>query len=135
MSHCKPGSVKTDASWADIWHVMLEWIRQRAPLKNKPKQASAGLAIMSKTNNFGLISGSDVPQSDALPEPVPEAQTGCNAVNTDAPPADLCTPHSYLGADFHVNLDEQLGKDLDRGKIVRYQLAPRENWGPMSRAK
>jgi tRNA (guanine26-N2/guanine27-N2)-dimethyltransferase len=40
-----------------------------------------------------------------------------------------------MGAEFQVNLDEKLGKDLDRGKIVRYQLAPRENWGPMSRAK
>lgn len=135
MSHCKPGSIKTDASWADVWHIMLEWIRQRAPLKNKPKQASAGLAIMSNTNSFGLTKASDVPQSDALPETAPEAQTNSEATSVDAPPADLCTPYSYLGADFHVNLDENLGKDVDRGKYVRYQLAPRENWGPMSRAK
>ncbi|KAH7400830.1 S-adenosyl-L-methionine-dependent methyltransferase [Phaeosphaeria sp. MPI-PUGE-AT-0046c] len=129
MSHCKPGSIKTDASWADIWHIMLEWIRQRAPLKNKPKQASAGLAIMSKTKAYGLA------QSDALPESAPAAQTNGEAAGSDAPPADICTPYSYLGVDFHVNLDEQLGKDVDRGKYVRYQLAPRENWGPMSRAK
>ncbi|KAI0172279.1 dimethylguanosine tRNA methyltransferase [Hypoxylon sp. FL1284] len=31
-SHCKPGSIKTDAPWSVIWHVMREWVRQKAPV-------------------------------------------------------------------------------------------------------
>jgi tRNA (guanine26-N2/guanine27-N2)-dimethyltransferase len=133
MSHCKPGSIKTDASWKDIWHIMLEWVRQRAPLKNLPKKASAGLAIMSKTNQNGLTSGGDTTQ----PGSVPGQETQSNGTVDDAKTSAAETPtaFAYLGSDFHVNLDEKLGKDADRGKYVRYQLAPRENWGPMSRAK
>jgi tRNA (guanine26-N2/guanine27-N2)-dimethyltransferase len=136
MSHCKPGSIKTDASWKDIWHIMLEWVRQRAPLKNQPKNASAGLAIMAKTSPKGLISGGDTAQPDTMPTvPAQEAQTDANADDTQTAATEAPTTFAYLGADFSVNLDEKLGKDLDRGKYVRYQLAPRENWGPMSRAK
>ena len=33
-----------------------------------------------------------------------------------------------------IVFDENLGKELPRGKLVRYQMNPRENWGPMHRA-
>lgn len=33
-----------------------------------------------------------------------------------------------------VVFDERLGKEKDRGKLVRYQINPRANWGPMNRA-
>jgi tRNA (guanine26-N2/guanine27-N2)-dimethyltransferase len=137
MSHCKPGSLKTDASWTDVWHIMLEWVRQRAPLKNAPKTASAGLVIMSKTSPCGLTSGGAVEQSEARPIKASEdvQLNGDGVTAKGAPESEKNTNFSYLGADFDVNLDEKLGRDLDRGKIVRYQLAPRENWGPMSRAK
>jgi len=36
---------------------------------------------------------------------------------------------------FEVLFDEKLGKEKDTRKLVRYQLNPRENWGPMNRAK
>ncbi|KAF1920748.1 S-adenosyl-L-methionine-dependent methyltransferase [Ampelomyces quisqualis] len=138
MSHCKPGSIKTNASWTDVWHIMLEWVRQRAPLKNGPKKASAGLVIMSKTNASGLTSGETANRTDASAVSVQEAQeaqTDGNSVQAEVPTSLVGTPYSYLGTDFQVNLDAELGKDADRGKFVRYQLAPRENWGPMSRAK
>ncbi|KAI1812732.1 S-adenosyl-L-methionine-dependent methyltransferase [Poronia punctata] len=32
-SHCKAGSMKTNAPWAVVWHVMREWIRQKRPVK------------------------------------------------------------------------------------------------------
>jgi tRNA (guanine26-N2/guanine27-N2)-dimethyltransferase len=139
MSHCKPGSIKTDASWKDIWHIMLEWVRQRAPLKNTPKKASAGLAIMAKTNAQGLTTSGDPGQTAEPPaqsaKDAHKAQPNGSGVDAEASTSESRTDYAYLGADFHVNLDEKLGKDADRGKYVRYQLAPRENWGPMARAK
>ncbi|KAH7031134.1 S-adenosyl-L-methionine-dependent methyltransferase [Microdochium trichocladiopsis] len=32
-SHCKAGSIKTNAPWSVVWHVMREWVRQKSPVK------------------------------------------------------------------------------------------------------
>ncbi|KAI0388853.1 S-adenosyl-L-methionine-dependent methyltransferase [Xylariaceae sp. FL0594] len=32
-SHCKAGSMKTNAPWSVVWHVMREYIRQKRPVK------------------------------------------------------------------------------------------------------
>lgn len=137
MSHCKPGSIKTDASWRDIWHIMLEWTRQRAPLKNLPKSGSAGHAILAKSSGSGYTktSTADTAPAQVPADPAPGAQNNAEDgghVSATTPTKDL---PAYLNTKFAVNFDEKLGKDHDRGKYVRYQLAPRENWGPMSRAK
>ncbi|USP73949.1 uncharacterized protein yc1106_01223 [Curvularia clavata] len=126
MSHCKPGSIKTDASWKDIWHIMLEWVRQRAPLKNTLKKGSAGHAIMEKANGSGYTRSAAA--EPALPNNAEMNTDRSETAGTEQVPA-------YLDTKFEVNFDEKLGKDHDRGKYVRYQLAPRENWGPMARAK
>ncbi|KAF9697288.1 hypothetical protein EKO04_004683 [Ascochyta lentis] len=130
MSHCKPGSIKTDASWTDIWHIMTEWIRQKAPLVNPLKENTAGRAIMSKPNT-------SAEKANGAPEKVATNPTSQNGGSGDVEMAEGETTlrPSYLGTNFEVKFDEQLGRDADRGKYVRYQLAPRENWGPMSRAK
>ena len=48
-SHCRPGSIKTDAPWSTIWEVMREWVRQQAPLKEGAlSKGSAGHAIMER---------------------------------------------------------------------------------------
>jgi len=33
-----------------------------------------------------------------------------------------------------IVFDENLGREKPRGKLVRYQINPRANWGPMNRA-
>ncbi|KAI1334802.1 S-adenosyl-L-methionine-dependent methyltransferase [Xylariaceae sp. FL0016] len=46
-SHCKPGSMKTNASWSVIWHIMREWVRQKQPVKvEKIKQNSAAWNLL-----------------------------------------------------------------------------------------
>jgi tRNA (guanine26-N2/guanine27-N2)-dimethyltransferase len=134
MSHCKPGSIKTDATWRDIWHIMLEWVRQRAPIKNALKKESAGHAIMAKATATGYL---QQPTAAGVPAgPTSEAQENVeNADVSDTTATKVQPPPAYLNIKFDVNFDEKLGKDHDRGKYVRFQLAPRENWGPMSRAK
>jgi tRNA (guanine26-N2/guanine27-N2)-dimethyltransferase len=32
-SHCKAGSMRTNAPWSIVWHIMREWVRQRRPVK------------------------------------------------------------------------------------------------------
>ncbi|KAI4668832.1 uncharacterized protein J4E78_002660 [Alternaria triticimaculans] len=137
MSHCKPGSIKTDASWKDIWHIMLEWVRQRAPLKNLPKAGSPGAAILAKSNATGYTktTTADIAPAQVPADPAPGAQSNGENSGDDSATTSAKDLPAYLNTKFEVNFDEKLGKDHDRGKYVRYQLAPRENWGPMSRAK
>jgi tRNA (guanine26-N2/guanine27-N2)-dimethyltransferase len=140
MSHCKPGTIRTDASWTAIWHIMLEWVRQRAPLKNSLRESTAGYHIMSKQiipeaeedEGKEPETSTEVEGSDTGPKAVGENQQNAKLAKNTKPETQR---PSYQGVNFEVKFDEQLGRDPDRGRYVRYQLAPRENWGPMARAK
>lgn len=143
MSHCKPGSIKTDAPWKAIWHVMLEWVRQKAPRKSPLKNGTPGAALMAKgTAHQHMATDENSASSHRELDPAntekvnapPNGQNGLGGA-TNGDKAAWDDRPSYLGIDFPVKFDEKLGRDHDRGKLVRYQLAPRENWGPMSRAK
>lgn len=49
-SHCKPGSIKTEAPWTAIWEIMREWVRQKSPIKEgKVKQNMPGWKILQAT--------------------------------------------------------------------------------------
>lgn len=112
-SHTKGGTIKTDAPWEVIWEVMREWARQKAPIKEGAiKKNTAGYAIM------GL-----------------DKQDTSNATNGDAA-AEAGEPASAVkNGKLEVIFDEKLGAEKDAKKLVRYQVNPRENWGPMNRAK
>jgi tRNA (guanine26-N2/guanine27-N2)-dimethyltransferase len=116
-SHTKGGTIKTDAPWDVIWEVMREWERQKAPIKEGAvREGTAGYKILklgeskdTEGSSNGTVSGG--------------GQSGGREND--------CAPKPKL----EVVFDESLGKDKDPKKIVRYQLNPRENWGPMNRAK
>jgi tRNA (guanine26-N2/guanine27-N2)-dimethyltransferase len=137
MSHCKPGSIRSDAPWEAIWHIMLEWVRQKAPLKNPLKQGTAGYAILSKAKAQEVEEPKETESgsSETAPAVAGKAEESEDpSKSAKSEPAEKTRP-SYLGSNFPVVFDEKLGRDPDRGKYVRYQIAPRENWGPMARAK
>jgi tRNA (guanine26-N2/guanine27-N2)-dimethyltransferase len=135
-----------------VWHIMLEWVRQKAPLKNPLKQNSPGYAIMSKASAHQTASTNEnekqnqpAAATSAAEETASPGQmldsalngTGSGTENTEqaGPGSNGEDRPSYLDVNFDVKFDESLGRDMDRGKYVRYQVAPRENWGPMSRAR
>lgn len=98
-SHCKAGSMKTDAPWSAIWHVFREWVRQKAPITEaniKPGTPAYRILRLGEAKPAG-----DGTEEDKGPE---------------------------------VVFDENLGRYPDPKKYVRYQMNPRENWGPMNRA-
>ncbi|KAK4192439.1 S-adenosyl-L-methionine-dependent methyltransferase [Podospora australis] len=116
-SHCKPGSMKTDAPWSIIWHVFREWVRQKAPVTEANiKPGSVAYRILKLGENkegAEAVEGTD------------DKTTASNGTaNGKAVPA---LPE--------VVFDEKVGKDISEIKLVRYQENPRENWGPMNRAK
>jgi len=44
------------------------------------------------------------------------------------------SPSALESSKLNIVFDEKLGREKRRGKLVRYQINPRENWGPMNRA-
>ncbi|EPE02326.1 dimethylguanosine trna methyltransferase [Ophiostoma piceae UAMH 11346] len=116
-SHCKGGSVKTDAPWSVLWDVMRAWVHQKAPVMRKninPSTAAYRLLRIEEEDK------AEAKAKEEGREYVPAEDTSTNAE----------------GKTQAVVFDEELGRAYGRGeKLVRYQLNPRENWGPMNRAK
>lgn len=105
-SHCKRGSIKTNAPWPVVWHIMREWVRQRAPVKEENIKAGSPAYRLLRFDRKKLEDKE--PAEDAEVDEVDKLE---------------------------VVFDADLGRDPDKAKYVRYQINPRENWGPMARAK
>jgi len=136
-SHCKPGSVKTEAPFSAIWEIMREWVRQKAPVKEgKVKEGMPGWKIMQAARAVpppgqnGSKTTDESPNGDAeTPEIVTE-----HAATTNGETAESVKAQDIKK--LKVVFDEALGRDKpQKKKLVRYQVNPRENWGPMSRAR
>ncbi|KAI3402091.1 hypothetical protein diail_20 [Diaporthe ilicicola] len=111
-SHCKPGSIKTDAPWSVLWDVMREWVRQKAPVKEANiKPGSPGYRIL---------------RLDVKEKPAEAAPDGAAPEGEKKDGAE---------EERKVVFDEKLGREKSKERLVRYQTNPRENWGPMNRAK
>jgi len=110
--------MKTNAPWDVVWEVMREWTRQKAPVKNG--------AIRDKTAGWQIM-GMDKEKSDT---------NGANGTDNGVEAgAEKVNDTPTEKEKFEVVFDEKLGREKDTRKLVRYQLNPRENWGPMNRAK
>lgn len=120
-SHCKPGSIKTDAPWGVLWDVMREWIRQKAPVKEANiKPGSAGYRLL------GL---------DAKEQQTAEAAADGHAAEGEQNEAAAGEKEDGAEEVRKIVFDESLGREKSKERLVRYQANPRENWGPMNRAK
>ncbi|KAK6085691.1 tRNA (guanine(26)-N(2))-dimethyltransferase, mitochondrial [Seiridium cupressi] len=101
-SHCKPGSIKTNAPWSVIWHIMREWVRQKAPVKiANIKEGSAAFRLLRL------------------------GQESANGQSGEPEKNDIDK--------LEVVFNQALGKDKSKKGITRYQMNPKENWGPLTR--
>lgn len=144
-SHCRAGSVKTDAPWSTIWWIMTEWIRQKAPIKvSKYNDKMASYKILK---DAGLLDepAEDVDNTEAaeathstmdgVESHAPEAAQTEEAVETSAKESEGI---SELDLRKTLVFNDALAKLARQGaptkKVVRYQMNPRANWGPLSKA-
>ena len=147
-SHTRPNSVRTDAPWSVIWDIMREWVRQKAPVKaGAIKQGMAGWGIMRKERASGVESlRKEVVKILEKVEGVEEATTEIEAAlfragkkgRSDEGKAEAeAEAKGEEGEEkrLKVVFDENLGREKETKKLVRYQVNPRPNWGPMNRAK
>ena len=136
-SHCRPGSVKTDAPWSTIWWIMTEWIRQKSPIKaSKFTPLMPGWKILHSAGLVGREDGAaqepdsnmeDV-QADEEPQSAEAAENSSEQVSS---PSERELRKTLV---FNEDL-ARLGRLRDTQKLVRYQMNPRPDWGPLSKAK
>ena len=163
-SHTKPGSIRTNAPWNVIWEVMREWVRQKAPIKDDAiKKGTAGWGIMQKDRSkvrvqtlkeelteimsrvddmqtakteieAALYRASKAPDGHSIREDETRETNGTEDKQEDADaPVKPLSPLQI--SKLNVIFDEKLGKEREAKRLVRYQMNPRANWGPMNRAK
>ena len=156
-SHTKPGSLRTDAPWSVLWEIMREWVRQRSPIKAESlKKGTAGWGIMK-----GALVDPDVKAAKAelraaldkamdLPTMKTEIEAAlyrASNIRNDAKNEATSEPNQSSEGEspdqthlvihpskLNISFDERLGREPVTKKIVRYQINPRPDWGPMNRA-
>lgn len=173
-SHCKAGSIKTNASWSVLWEILREFMRTKAPIKEGAvKKGAAGWNILArvrgteralvselkdatkdqlwrcdteddmKTVLQGMLWRLDNQKPPVETETNGERQSRSGKVDAQVQVEEATQPRRSRSkspstpavSKLNIVFDEKLGKEKSRGKLVRYQQNPRENWGPMHRAR
>ncbi|RDA86987.1 hypothetical protein CP532_6727, partial [Ophiocordyceps camponoti-leonardi (nom. inval.)] len=157
-SHCRPGSIKTDAPWSTIWWMMTEWIRQKSPVKAsrfKPQTAAwkllhdAGLMSEEAGNSPKMEEG--VEESSVEKEGKPSEET--RKVEEEQAGVEIQKSEDQEQLEDEakkpIHDEEALRKTLvfnealarlgrsrqTAQRCIRYQMNPEPNWGPMTKAK
>ena len=172
-SHCKAGSIKTNAPWDVIWEIIREFMRTKKPIKEGAvKPGTPGWNILARLRGTERLLVSDLKDTttaqlarcDIKEEMKTVLQGMLYRLENERSPVDKVTGDSsetkgdsgkaedpteaapdtsrsrsrspYVSAPSKLNIvfDEKLGKEKPRGKLVRYQVNPRQYWGPMNRA-
>ncbi|KAL9619275.1 MAG: hypothetical protein Q9160_006127 [Pyrenula sp. 1 TL-2023] len=150
-SHCKPGSIRTDAPWSVLWEVMREWIRQKSPIKEGAlKEGAAGWTILRRMRGSEARGVEET--KEGIGERLKGAKTkadlkseleaalfrlgrGAGAGKDDAAEGSEGSEELKKLGKLEVVFDEKLGKEKKlKKRLVRYQMNPTPNWGPMNRA-
>lgn len=144
-SHCKPGSIKTDAPFSTLWWIWAQWIRQRAPVKAENiSPGSATFRLLSNAGIIGIEDGKVVSKVDGPKPPVEDAKnedSNMEDVAAEKPSNGVEEGGTVLGEEelrktlvFNEAL-ARLGRQHGGERIMRYQVNPEVNWGPMARAR
>ncbi|KOS18289.1 tRNA (guanine(26)-N(2))-dimethyltransferase [Escovopsis weberi] len=143
-SHCRAGSIKTDAPWSTVWWIMTEWIRQRSPIKaDKFKPSMPGWKIL---HDAGLVGKDET--TGKVEEPLDDGATKMEGVEVQDGSADAHEAKEVVDEKdpeagekklrktlvFNDDL-ARLGRQRDAERLVRYQMNPRADWGPLGKAK
>ena len=153
-SHCKPGSFKTNAPWSALWETMREWVRQLAPIKESAvSEGTPGWRIMQRMQDSPSRLVQEIADEvksglhntkgeedmkillrSAMYRLEHEKPTSGATENAEQPQTNPAGNESSQACPTKVRFDVKLGHEKPRGKLVRYQINPRANWGPMNRA-
>ena len=160
-SHTKAGSIVTDAPWDVIWEIMREWVRQKAPIKESAnRDGTAGKGIMSHDRRNASLNDARETlkrasksqdertlrvEIEALlqrmggkpPEDLEGVEQRAVAEGTSLPQDEVwrAKVSPVQPSKLKINFDEVQGKKAMGKKMMRYQMNPLPDWGPMTKAK
>ncbi|TWU76595.1 RNA methyltransferase tRNA(m5U54)methyltransferase [Metarhizium rileyi] len=153
-SHCRPGSIKTDAPWSTIWWVLTEWIKQKSPVKvSKFKESMPGWKILYAAGIVGREDEKSNLKGNAEPEDTDTKMEGTETQQRqqqqpkDKEVSEKTGTEGKVEEQKELPSEESLRKTLvfddaliklgrQKGtRYMRYQVNPHKYWGPMSRAK
>ncbi|KZZ93002.1 N2,N2-dimethylguanosine tRNA methyltransferase family protein [Ascosphaera apis ARSEF 7405] len=153
-SHAKPGSIRTDAPWEVIWEIVREWAHQKAPIREEAvRPGTPGYGIMQKDRrkiatqpetdlktvreNITQLLGQGDMTYDELKSKI-LSELGCSSTQNSTGNGEVITSSEPDTSKLEIVFDEALGRaalaNQRQKKLVRYQMNPRPNWGPISRA-
>jgi tRNA (guanine26-N2/guanine27-N2)-dimethyltransferase len=139
-THCYAGAVKTDAPWSVVWDIMKEYIRQKLDGKvGNIKRGTSGWHILNGH-------GGSLEKSSAWEEVLAGSEHELRVEKVDgtwkvfkrkiSEQDEVPKQYDFEPPEREIVFDTELGgRERYAGNFVRYQLNPRENWGPMSKAK
>jgi tRNA (guanine26-N2/guanine27-N2)-dimethyltransferase len=134
-SHAQPGTIKTDAPWESIWDVMVAWTKEKPIREGALTEGMAGYKILRKVKEREVVR---LGAEKAAKEDGSYAE-GNNTSESEGTMIDAEEDQSRDQAVVNrkkIVFDENLGREPPKSKrLVRYQINPRANWGPMARAK
>ncbi|KAJ9607802.1 RNA methyltransferase tRNA(m5U54)methyltransferase [Cladophialophora chaetospira] len=172
-SHCKAGSIKTNAPGNVIWEIIREFMRTIKPIKEGAvKPGTPGWNILERVRGTERASVSDMKvlakeqltrcetkedlktvlqgmlyrlendntATDKGSEESSEQRSEGNKADAPLQKENVehrsrsGSPSTSTPSKLNIAFDEKLGKEKPRGKLVRYQVNPRQFWGPMNRA-
>ncbi|KIW66354.1 N2,N2-dimethylguanosine tRNA methyltransferase [Phialophora macrospora] len=172
-SHCKAGSIKTNAPWGVIWEIIREFMRTKKPIREGAvKQGTPGWNILARLRGterafvsglkdttqaqlakcdskedlkvmlqgilYRLENDRDTLDKDSMAssesKDVGDKTRGPTPGEIDKDRSRSRSPSMPAPSDLNIVFDEKLGRERPRGKLVRYPMNPRQNWGPMNRA-
>jgi tRNA (guanine26-N2/guanine27-N2)-dimethyltransferase len=172
-SHCKAGSIKTNAPWGVLWEVIREFMRTKMPIREGAvKQGTPGWNILARLRGTERAFVSDLKDTTKAQLVKCDSKEDLKVVlqgilyrlendrdtvdketklssepkevggKTGDPPqggfnkerSRSRSPSAPAPSNLNIIFDEKLGREKPRGKLVRYQMNPRQFWGPMNRA-
>ena len=150
-SHCKPGSIRTDAPFDVVWEIIREWARTKSPGKDGAvKPGTAGYGIMrrmrgTEMNRVGGMRSSLVERLmklDNVADLKRELEAALFRLGRNGEAGSEASEQGDEQTDgrhekmskLNIIFDEKLGRERPKKGLVRYPMNPQPNWGPMNRA-
>jgi tRNA (guanine26-N2/guanine27-N2)-dimethyltransferase len=135
-SHCHAGTIKTSAPWTAIWDVMVAWTSHKPIREGALSTTSAGHGVLKRAKERAedkereCRDKAEATKNERVEKLADEGKSEEEI-------------REILGRELEAEeegrkivFDEVLGREAPRAKrLVRYQINPRANWGPMARAK
>ncbi|KAI0882754.1 TRM-domain-containing protein [Annulohypoxylon maeteangense] len=102
-SHCKAGSLKTDAPWSVIWDVMREWVRQHPIKVDKVKENTPAYTLLGLGN-----------KGEAVKDETARDETTKDAKNDDVDKLEIV-------------FNQTLGRDTSRAGLISLFASNKRN--------